>query len=427
MSGRELYVARLKLKQHRWELGKLLNGEDVYRDLYHGILRGDLHLSEEQIAEQYGHWHAFCGGGRELIQAVSAAAEAVHQAAGHTGAEAPDFYAGPWPGTGLNASARATDYGNVVYIDAPLIFTIRGFVQQVVSCLREIEAGVNDGPIGERARHELGRMWSQHQLGEDVRGAFPVRAWRDPDLERVRRNMIWGALCYTVAHEVGHLARCRPWRGAWKADNREFQVHTLIDEDGNLHPPQTEADATDAHASELGADLIACAALRHEDFFVSSGDEGKLSFIVGAMSVPQLQAAAWWRRAAATDAPLGWTHPAWDLRRELVRSELSRPEGAQSVDSPDIDVARAAAAREPTQLEMQTDHASDFLQRLLDVPDARARALERGLSNRGLNPEALVSLQVVYGAGMENGSDVVRGLRRGSAANPSTQEPGETR
>lgn len=237
-------------------------------------------------------------------------------------------------------------------------------------------------------------MWLRHLGGDDVRGAFPIRPPTDPELERLRRAAVYGATCYVVAHEAGHLAWARPGPGGWTRDNREFQVQALLDEQGALQPPRTEYEVTNSVMAESHADAIACAILRREGFFRSASPDSRLAFITGAMAVPALQGAAWWRKAAHTYDSLGWTHPAWDMRLVQICTELAHPEGTVGMD---LAATRADVQRERTELETNANAARGWIEGLLQVPPVRQEALQRGLKDRGLNPLTLAFLYTAYG------------------------------
>lgn len=386
MDARKLYELRLSKSARGTLLAQELELEDRYRD---GVVSSlaNLGMPEQLIEHDYLGWRAFSGGGENLLKAIECAAQAVANAATSTGAQVPPYYCGLWPDAALNASTLATSHGNVIYVNSALLVSLRCLTQEVANAFDEVLAE----SIGERstqASAAIGAMLARHLSGVDIRIDYIGRVLVGPK-ELLRREMMWGALCYVIAHEAGHLARCRRWRGGWADDNAAFQIAARVDENGNLALPDDEFQATNAVSAEDIADDIATTIMREPPCCPVSGINP--GFMLGAMSVPLLQAATWWRAAALTDKPLGWIHPLADLRAVGVGLSLGQT-GAMRALLESADPTPAAVDSEPSPLEILAQRFRNWAEEVLAIDQCRSLVHKKGLGNRGLSPETLMTI-----------------------------------
>jgi hypothetical protein len=401
---KQIYDARVAQPDVAMRLKEELDLEDTHRDnISNALLEG--HAPEEILAS-YNAWNAFAGGAANLLTIIERSTEDVRAAASTTGADVPEIYAGIWPERSLNAQTLRTQFGGVILIDTGLLAALNVFLDAVARSLghifRDPQFG-SDVSSQEQVANILDWLLIKCQAGIDVRFQSDSVLSSGPR-EQFRRQMNWAAVCYIVAHEAGHVANSRPWRGGWLDDNQLFQVGR-----GTPHPTN-EVDVVSAGASENIADSIACRILRQPPLCTS--DEPFLAQAFGAISVLALQNAIFWRRAAVTNDRLGWTHPYPEGRMYGLRLDLASPASQLAALEGAPEAAAAAAAQPETNMQRAVGAFIEWSQKILGTERYRQAALERGLGDRGLNPESLVMLYATDPSVRREPSDIVQGLRQ---------------
>lgn len=395
-----IYGARTEVPQVKEKLADELRVEDERRDRVVRILAGA--GADEKTLASFADWSAFSGGADNLQASVRHATADVVAAAASTGAEVPEMYCGLWPDRSLNARTLRTEFGGVVLVNTGLLTALNVFLDAVARSLGHLFGPLygQDDESQDRIARMLDWLMIKHQAGIDVRYQSQVLVMGGPR-EQFRRKMTWAALCYVIAHEAGHLARSRPCRGGWRDDNQLFQLFQVPEQ------PGSEFDVTDAARSEEVSDTIACRILRRPP--LRESHQPSLTQTVGAISVLALQNAAFWRKAALTDEPLGWTHPYPEGRMYGLIVGLASP--AKQLEALEGEAPTAAAAAESeTETQVLARRFVEWSQDVLGTTMYRLVASERGLGSRGLNPESLAMLYVTDPLMKQEPSDIVTAL-----------------
>lgn len=390
--------------------------EDRYRAMILGILRKG-GVEPEEIATMYSDWNAFSGGWDNLRSALEHACEDVAEAASHTGAEVPAIYCGPWPARALSSRCERTEYGNLILLNTGFWIGIRRFAQAIAESTEAILGTGFGGPDvtpPDKIAAEMARMMNQYVSHGDVDAESRVVVMAGPR-EVLRRRVTLGAICYVIAHEAGHLAQKRPWRGGWRDDNLEFQKLVSPSEASQGPDPSNERDVTRAYSRESIADLIASEILRQPPFSPAPG--ARMAQALGAMAALALMAADWWRRAAFTDEDLGCSHPVAEHRMAMVASGFASPESRLQET-----VAKAPPSEllssESDEVQRVTDRFARWSTQVLGIDACKNIARQRGLGNRGLNPMSLVFMYMTDPSMPHQPSDLVRDAREPKPDHP---------
>lgn len=376
------------------------------------LLRQDLDREDDYQAEVVGLLHsapggvewtgmytnplAFSGGADQLMRQLELVATWVREAADRTGADIPPFYCALWPDADLNARVIERPSGGVVLVNTGLVTALRALTLWMSQSLATILGHDRLAPDVEDpqvVRYQLGQVVRRLFNGVDLRDDLSVAVFGGP-AEQFRRIAMTSALCYVVAHEVGHLARNRVGPGVWVADNAEFQRGARQLTMSGWAQPRSEVDALATLNAERHADRIAAEVLRSPPM---RREVVTWAHIVGVLSVTAIQSALWWARAARSDTDLGWTHPYPEFRMSTLAMLLSVSD-ADYADAFWSKVAKPvdeAAGRSP--LGAATNAFVAWARDVLEITEHKQAARQRGLEDRGLNPLALVMLYTMEG------------------------------
>jgi hypothetical protein len=408
----DIYQGTLAGKQGgQDELRDVLLVEDAYLRRVHKVLAE----SGRAVAfTSYSDAYAFSGGSTNMSTIVNRVLRDVSEAAARTGAQVPDLYCGLWPDRDLSAKSFRHPQGgpgSVVLVNTGLIQGLRLFLQDVtVSMPVIVNKPLAGSPPDPQFTEKIKAEWSQHFIDyeDDANDEWALTHLRvlEGAGELLRREMTLAAISYVIAHEGGHQAVSRPWQDGWRSDNQEFQK--VYDEAGKVtgpaRVPRQETDAVNSFVRELLADMISCQILRQQPF---TYERSAVPLVLGAMAVPALQSAAWWRRAAHTNKPLGWTHPAPEMRSISIGFQLSdAPKSSNPQESRHVE-----DALHERHLETVAKSFTDWSDNVLGVLECQAIVMKKGLADRGLNPAALAYFYATYPEMARAPSDVLKDLR----------------
>ena len=355
----------------------------------------------------YSDWNAFSGGGQNLANALVAASSMVAWASNLTPAGVPSFITRLWPSRGFDARTCSTPYDPIVFVNTGLLVGVRQLLQAVAESTEAIlgvEFAGGDHKTPRETTDELSAMLDRYLRGGDLRDHERVILIQGPR-EVLRREAMFGAICYVIAHEAGHLARNRPCAGGWCDDNQAFQEGAIVDDPKQLSRTVDEVHVVRASSREYLADIIAAWILHQLPAEVAGQPDGTL--IVGAMAVLALQTAVWWRRAAYTDESLGWTHPFPEGRMWGLGQLLGQPSSVLESDDPKLIGQRY-------QMQQVASLFCRWCMDALGVPECKKIVRERkgGLANRGLNPVTLAAIYASDPSMPKQPSDILAELSR---------------
>jgi hypothetical protein len=386
--------------------------EDEYQQVVQQILRKA--GAPDEVAGMYRDWKSFSGGWDNLRHSLEQAADIVFSAGAKTGAELPrDLFCGVWPDRRFNAFSARTPSGGLVFVNTGLLVGIRRLAQIIAESTEAILGASFAGPDRDTAAKfatESDAMLDHYMKGIDVRKNWRINVLQGPR-ESLRRAMIFDAICFVIAHEAGHLARNRPAPTGWTGDNEEWQKDYVTFDPAKVREPPHEIDVIRGFSRESYADLVA-AIILHQAWI--SHPVVPLSQLLGAMMVPALLAADWWRRAAFTDAPLGFTHPAPEQRMQLIMFLMTlSAEDRQQIQAGAP--ANSLFATLPADLQARCDNMrrvgkrfAEWSAQVLGITHCKEVTRVRGLGNRGLNPESLVWIYLTDSQMPSQPSDIVQ-------------------
>lgn len=399
----ELARARLSLEQQT---------EDEYQQVVQRIL-GKAGVPDE-VATMYRNWQSFSGGWNSLTHALEQAAEIVRNTGAKTGAELPrDLYCGVWPDKRFYAGSVHTPSGGLVVLSTGLLVGIRRLAQIIAESTEAIVGASFAGPDHHTAASfatECDAMLDHYTKGGDLRKNWRINVLRGPR-ESLRRAMIFDAVCFVIAHESGHLARNRPAPTGWAGDNDEWQKDYVSFDPSKTGEPPHEIDVIRSFSRESYADIVA-AIIMHQAGI--SYPVVPLSQLLGAMMVLALLAADWWRRAAFTDKPLSFHHPAPEQRMQQIMFYMAASAEERQLSQPG-DLVNPLFAILPAELQARCDNMrqvgnrfAEWSAQVLGITHCKAVTRRRGLSNRGLNPASLVWIYLSDPHMLSQPSDIVQ-------------------
>jgi len=386
-------------------LEKFYREEDDYLERTHELLDN---FGEAPLTS-YGDVRAFSGGRAAATTLIQDVASAGRATANELGAEVPPVLCAHWPDPRPNSrTVRLSHGGCIVLFNTGLWQTIRFFSQWTALQVKNA-TGLPLAPGDDADVPDLrGVINRQMRSPAPWEGTVWVLAGQR---EFFRREMNYGALCWVIGHELGHASRRRPFKGGWSADNPLFNQGALIKDPGELESPN-ETQANDSFGAEFIADLIATRILRSAPF--NFRDRPSIPFTMGCLAAQMVMADSWWQQAAHTDARLGWTHPAPDIRIQSIIHGFTTPMSElQAASAEDLKTSTATAKPETlVGLKFVVDRYRAWCEGLLEIAEAREVVWERGLADRGINPMSLVYLYTAYGKAMKQGpSDLLSAMK----------------